>query len=377
MAFWRLSRLNEKIEGSLACAAYRPLIQMHQAFMILRMNREFHYYVVCYLARKAGFSPDQAETIALSSQMVDDSKLPWKIEDEQNTRHALSARQSTGFVTEVTQNYLFWNHEIARDVYLPFHFIPGDPQLAAIKRKDRKLHPLAVTADSQNARSLLIEALRSRNLFRIGIALHSYADTWAHQNFTGTIDPFNELEAHTILPPVGHLQAGTTPDEPQALWKDTRLAPDYEDISNSARFLEAARMIYRFLSTAQHRKFDDEAFVIGPLEELWINRRTPKNDSLAAASDYVIYFEVPPYDPDKWLKPLGARQFDTRELLKAITTEGFGKEWLSAFSSQSMVRGVISISKYRDSMFAQWNIAASAHRNAFIQLMHAKGIQVL
>lgn len=347
--------------------------------MIVWMNREFHYYVVCYLARKAGFPPEHAETIALSSQMVDDSKLPWKIEDEQNSGnpHALSAGQSTGFMTEVTQNYLFWNHKIARDVYLPFHFIPGDPQLAAMKRKDRKQHPLAVTADSQNARALLVDALRSGNLFRIGIALHSYADTWAHQNFTGTTDPFNELEAHTILPAVGHLQAGTTPDQPQALWRDMRLASPYEDISNSARFLEAARMIYRFLSTAQHKKFEDEAFVIGPLEELWMNRRTPKNDSLAAASDYVIYFDVPPYDPDKWFRSLEARQFDTRELLKAISAEGFGTEWLSAFSGQSMVRGTISISKYSGSMFAQWNIAAIAHRNAFIKLMHAKGIQVL
>ncbi len=347
--------------------------------MILRMNREFHYYVVCYLARKAGFPLEHAETIALSSQMVDDSKLPWKIEGEQNSGHphTLSADQSASFMTEVTQNYLFWDPKIARDVYLPFHFIPGDPQLAAMKRKDRKLHPLAVTADSQNARALLVDALRSGNLFRIGIALHSYADTWAHQNFTGTADPFNELEARNILPAVGHLQAGTTPDQPQALWRDMRLAASYEDISNSARFLEAARMIYRFLSTAQHKKFEDEAFVTGPLEELWLNRRTSKNDSLAAASDYVIYFDVPPYDPDKWFRSLEARQFDTRELLKAISSEGFGTEWLGAFSGQSMVRGTISISNYSDSMFAQWNAAASAHRDAFMKLMHTKGIQVL
>ena len=347
--------------------------------MIRGMNREFHYYVVCYLARKAGFPPEHAETIALSSQMVDDSKLPWRIESGQNNGdpHGVSAGQSVSFMTEVTQNYLFWDSKIARDVYLPFHFIPGDPQRAAIKRKDKQRHPLAVTADSQNARALLIEALRSGNLFRIGIALHSYADTWAHQNFTGTADPFNALEAGNILPAVGHLQAGTIPDQPQALWWDMRLAAPYENISNSARFLEAARMIYRFLSTAQHKTFEDEAFVIGPLEELWLNRRVSKNDSLAAASDYVIYFDVPPYDPDKWFRSLEPRQFDTHELLKAISTEGFGTEWRGAFSGQSIVRGTISISNYRDSMFAHWNTAASAHRDAFMKLMHTKGIQVL
>jgi hypothetical protein len=363
------------------------LIRGGQTFIMVPMNREFHYYVICYLAHKAGFSSGDSETIAISSQMVDDAKLPWSIGGSPEAGVQKPGRSAKGLLTEVTQNYLFWDHDIARDVYLPFHFVPGDSRSVAARRSDKRVHELAVSQDSDNARSLLIEALRSGNLYRIGIALHAYADTWAHQNFTGTTDDFNAFGpnepapsmqfASSVLPAVGHLQAGRIPDLPQAIWEDPRLEAPYRTISNSARFLEAARMIYRFLSTSRRASFEDESFVLAPLEELWKKRRASRNDELAIASDYVIYFDVPAYDPDKWFMAMGAKEFSTSEMLKAVSTEGFTNEWRSAPYRKAMTRGSISAARYRDSPFEQWNRAALAHRKAFADLMHRKGIRIV
>jgi len=370
------------------------------------MNREFHYYVIWYLASKAGFTANESSTIAISSQMVDDAKLSWSIEPERSGTSAQSRRASSearrseaspptedslltevSHLTEVTQNYVFWDQTIARDVYLPFHFIPGDPRVCASARSDGKLEPLAVSPDSGNARTLLIDALSSGNLFRIGIALHAYADTWAHQNFTGTQDAFNALEmnsrmasvklAASMLPSVGHLQAGTMPDLPQARWQDSRLKPEHARIDNSSRFLDAARMIYRFLRTSRRGSFDDEAFILDPLRELWANRKASSHDALAVASDYVIYFDVPSYDPNNWTAALGAKEYSTGDMLKTISTEGFSSEWRASPLHGPMVRGVISASNYRGSAFEEWNRAARVHRDAFNSLMRKKGIHVL
>jgi len=344
--------------------------------MMIPMNREFHYYVIWYLAAKAGFPFDDCSTIAIASQMVDDARLSWRIES--------AAGQE--YMTEVTQNYIFWDKNIAKNVYLPFHFLPGDPSVSAAMRTDGQTHPLVVSADSENARMLLIEALKTENLYRIGIALHMYADTWAHQNFTGTQDALNAMNSNTsrtsmphaagMLPPIGHLHAGTTPDIPHACWKDTRLKAKYGTIANRTRFLEAARMIYRFLCTFRHSRFDDDAFVIDRLQKLW-ERRTANNlDELAFSSDYVIYFDVPSYDPGSWTASIGAQLLKANSILKDISREGFTGEWRDRPFRAALIRGKIPDSRYQNSPLHRWNEAASAHRDAFIALMRKKGINI-
>ena len=335
-------------------------------FMIQAMNREFHYYAICYLARSAGFPPDDAETIAISSQMVDESRFAWNVVDG-----------SHSFMTEVTQNYLFWDPDIARQAYLPFHFVPGNPSEAARRRKDRQEHPLAVTADNANVRTLLIAALKSGSLYRIGIALHAYADSWAHQNFSGTVDSFNQILGNALLPAAGHLQAGTNPDTPALAWIDPRLEEPFSHVSNQQRFLEAARMIYRFLCTARKRRFDDEVFVLEPLEKLWQQRRTHPDDQIAIASDYVIYLNVPLWEPGLWLREVDAEEFRTPEMLRALSADGFGASWWGLASGlRTTARGSIPRASWEGSRLAQWNSAVLAHRREFESLMQQKGIPV-
>jgi len=78
-------------------------------------------------------------------------------------------------------------------------------------------------------------------LHRLGIALHVYADTWSHQDFSGLQTELNDVEdidvinedrvgiakvftdffrdiAESLIPQVGHAETATLPDEPYREW---------------------------------------------------------------------------------------------------------------------------------------------------------------
>ena len=47
-------------------------------------------------------------------------------------------------------------------------------------------------------KKLLIEGLKTRNLYRVGIAIHTYTDSWAHQNFSGLDEEWNTTESSSL-----------------------------------------------------------------------------------------------------------------------------------------------------------------------------------
>ncbi len=73
---------------------------------------------------------------------------------------------------------------------------------------------------------------------------------------------------------------------------------------------------------------------------------------------------------------MGAKAVSTREMLSAVSVEGFTDEWHLAPLHRSMVRGAISAVDYQNSPFERWNLAVQAHRKAFADLMHRKGIRI-
>jgi hypothetical protein len=106
------------------------------------------------------------------------------------------------------------------------------------------MHRLNTTPANQVASELLDEALQSSGetrLHRIGIATHAFADTWAHQNFVGWYDYFNNI-ALDPKPDIGHADAEHHPDWVAHRWDDDRLVDG--EIDNTIRFLEAAEAIY-------------------------------------------------------------------------------------------------------------------------------------
>lgn len=313
------------------------------------MNYLFHYYSVRWLAREAGVPEAEAETIARSSQFVDEAVRPGRVE---------TGRAPYDLIA--TQDYLFWDESILSEVYLPFHFLPGDPEEAGRKRRDGARNRWAVTPNGEAARELLVGALRTRNPFRIGIALHAFADGWAHQNFTARWEDFNALDGSGALPPVGHLQALTNPDDPSRLWTDPRLLPEHFRIDNAARFLEAARKIFRYLRTWLRRPFRDEDLLLPKLEDLL--RAPGGREGVEAA--FIVDGDVPKYEKGSWAREAGVLDgWDRGE-----GSRGYDKLlWLKSQAERRLGAGVRVVRAgpgFFDSDLFRWYEAAREHRAA-------------
>jgi len=124
------------------------------------------------------------------------------------------------------------------------------------------MHWLNTTPDSANANRVFDAALASGDLYRIGVACHGYADTWAHQNFVGYFHPFNAVTENALsrfTPNVGHADAGHHPDWPALVWEDPRLVNQNAMIDNRSRFLEAAEHMLRKLAKLADSKISDQA----------------------------------------------------------------------------------------------------------------------
>lgn len=214
------------------------------------MDIEFHYYLTYLIALRAGFTNDDAYVIAYASQHVDDNTKQYKI--SQGTPDAYTNyRSQTSDITKPEKDLM--------RIYPIFHFMPGDKreiECDSALRRDGKFHVLNTIPDNSNARTVLKAAFESKDLYRIGIATHMYADTFAHQNFVGYYESFNSMIGllEEAIPDVGHADAKHAPDWPALLWEDKRLIRNNASIDNKERFLNAADRILeefcRFLDPA-------------------------------------------------------------------------------------------------------------------------------
>jgi hypothetical protein len=324
------------------------------------MNEEFHYYAIRYLADAAGLAPDTAALVALSSARVDRALSSWEILDFPGGR-----------LTERTQDYSFWSEDTARGIYVPFHFIPGDRQRAAADRRgdggNGSLSPYIVTEDGPLAKELLVGALRGGNPWRIGIALHAYADTWAHQNFSGRLEAENDLGVG--LPPAGHLQALRAPDEATGAWEDPRLRPGLGRVRNSERFLGAARKIYRYLRTWNRSSFGDEEEVLGRLALLWGGA---SGDGEGRKASFVVDLGVEPPDYRAWLDEAGIPEGEAD-----VRSSGYERlAWLRAEIGPGgrKPRPLDTGGRYAGSALRRWDEAAREHREAVGEILRREGL---
>jgi hypothetical protein len=326
------------------------------------MNAEFHYYSVYFLCLRAGMPGRRCADIAFASQYVDNAIVAYDIEDD-----------GFDYRSQVTQNYLFWDEETLRGIYLPFHFIPGEIEAARRERIDGRPSRWTVTPDSPLAKELLVEALKTGDDFRIGIALHAYADTWAHQHFSGRIEESNAVDPASPLPPAGHIQALRSPDDAAGRWTDARLIPELSRVDNGARFRAAARKIYRYLRTYLHAGFAEEELVLDELAAVWA--RYP-GDMKARIASFTVDLDVPPYDKRSYLSRSGI--VDGRSEDSGAT--GYDKlEWLRVeiarrSHSGSGTQRVLTHGRFRGSELHRWNEAARAHRELASSILSKEGL---
>lgn len=211
------------------------------------MEKDFHYYLTYSLVKTTGY--ENADIIAYASQFVDDNNEGLYSIDEQRAvfPEKLPIKSGGYYYPIMTQSLSpkSLNLYVQKYVYIPFHFLPGD-NTVEIKGKRNSLN---TTPNSENAKTLLKSALKSNNPYRIGIALHTYADTWSHQNFTGCREDWNSVYPwynvfKSIAPNIGHAEAGHAPDVISDSWTDHRLG---EKIHNQKRAFEATGEIYKTL----------------------------------------------------------------------------------------------------------------------------------
>lgn len=270
------------------------------------MDIEFHYYMTYLTAVKAGFGCANAKTIAYACQYVDDNDLVLEIDKGQ-------ASVYRNYISQ-TMNILKPKGKLFR-IYPLFHFIPGDPLSASARRKDGKMHWLNTTPGNDNTEKILQTALDSEDLYRIGIACHSFADSWAHQNFVGYFDSFNAMDSplSRATPNIGHADAGHSPDWPAVVWQDKRLIQ--ERVDNKANFLDAAvqllRRLIRYCDDSLSSAVIDEkanelrndlSWAIGGRDQS-NNLRTARIARYCELSGIQDYgnLELSSYDEDLWL----------------------------------------------------------------------------
>ncbi|MEJ2669088.1 MAG: hypothetical protein P8077_02100 [Gammaproteobacteria bacterium] len=210
------------------------------------MDIEFHYYITAYLAHKAGFSQTDAQVLAYASQYVDENDVCFHIV------HRSSEQIYRNFISQ-TMNILKPKQALMR-IYPIFHFVPGEPDAPTARRSDGKRHVLNTTPNSENANELMHQAIRAdrqTRLYRIGIASHAYVDTWAHQNFVGWYDQFNQVGSDP-KPNIGHADGEHHPDWVSHRWCDDRLLDS--EVNNRHRFLSAAKELFAWLCCAEGRQ---------------------------------------------------------------------------------------------------------------------------
>lgn len=197
------------------------------------MQKDFHFYAVYVLCRCNGMSPEHSKTVAYASQHTDDAKY----------EHALEF-ENGGRFQQVLSAHKFLHPEVFSldtqyRIYVPFHFIPGNAG-------EGFQECMVCRENSEIAQQMMREILNLRGkpyvLHRLGIALHTYADTWSHQDFSGLqtklndikqIDVLNEKDkagvakiftdffrnvTESLIPQVGHAEVATLPDEPYREW---------------------------------------------------------------------------------------------------------------------------------------------------------------
>lgn len=262
------------------------------------MNINFHYYTIKTIARRAGLNEATAQMLATYSQLVDDFDIYASIQLEYVPEYAqhLATKNSfrsgwtfypvtTGFNSLIDMGRLFTETN-QKYITVPFHFVPTkplenpDPNKRLYPTEKRELlRTRPARLDNPSLMRTLLFLARDRfyknqsdqNKMFIGMLLHIFADTYAHQQFSGfqgwenhckitqAVDTMNGEDLTSkynkagLLPAIGHTEAYHAPDD-SYLEFDMRLRLNekdnytfYYNRSNTREFLLAAKEIYDYI----------------------------------------------------------------------------------------------------------------------------------
>lgn len=205
------------------------------------MQIDFHHATTWVVARAAGFSVEEANIIAYSSQYVDDA-----------TNYGYIQFSNGAAYERVPSAHSMLNYKNLQDlknmkVWVPFHFLPGNGGLPAGENPEGSfIRKLVCKPGSYIAQDMVEECIRDKHrpyaLHRLGITSHVFVDTWGHQGFAGVQHDINKVEnlkgadgelaegfmekfsnffsdlLQDDIPSLGHGQALSNPDLPYDSW---------------------------------------------------------------------------------------------------------------------------------------------------------------
>lgn len=321
------------------------------------MDVEFHYYMTYLIAARAGFPPGDAFTLAHACQYVDDNDFLFTI--------CKGTKDEYRNYISQTMDILKPKPKLMR-IYPLFHFCPGNIETSCADRRDGKLHRLNTTPDSRNANEIFDRALATGSLHRIGIAAHTFSDTWAHQNFVGYFDAFNGMHGvlESVSPNIGHADAGHNPDWPALIWQDKRLIANRVD--NKTRFLDAAERLFEKFCTSPlaspARRGDQKGLrkdldlAIGEIDQgnESSQARIQRYIELSGATPYGGT-KLDPYDMDRWfLGAVGERVHGLRDRKNNVLNRW--DPFTDTYTWQS-------VSNYRTTDWFLFQEAVKSHQN--------------
>ncbi|MCF6243322.1 MAG: hypothetical protein L3J74_18545 [Bacteroidales bacterium] len=237
------------------------------------MQIDFHYNTIRVLMEKLGFQPEDAQIIAYASQYVDDAvdHEEMKVNGHLELLSQRFAENSFNPVCTAHRGLQFlkgFKKSVQNKIYIPFHFLPdledlSDESASFLVRPNGKLaKKLVLIAKTELSKTIGEE--RIMNLIRLGIALHTYADTWAHQDFSGRhshdendvddievytkgkyekISIFSKLE-YDAFPDIGHAEVNDFPDKSYLKWRYKKAdSKEFFERDNPRLFLQAAEHI--------------------------------------------------------------------------------------------------------------------------------------
>lgn len=220
------------------------------------MQIDFHHGTTYVLSRWAGFSPDEAATIAYASQYVDDAVCNGQIKFSNGASYF---RRASAHKMIDPQNS---DDDANRQSWAIFHFLPGNQGNDKVVTQELSFdEKLICITDSPIAREMVEECIREKKrpyaLQRLGITLHVYADTWAHTGFAGVKSVVNraKLELDSIgdevkslllnVVELGHGTVLTYPDQPAlSSWSYENWRGETITQNNTEKFIEASKALF-------------------------------------------------------------------------------------------------------------------------------------
>jgi hypothetical protein len=283
------------------------------------MQKDFHYYVIYTLAKEAGYKDDEAYIMAYASQYVDDNTdREYTISDDYGEFYVRFpdkiGKSGDFYFPIITQavDITSFKLSVQRYVYAPFHFIPGDNNVEINGMRNL----LCTTRGCKNAVNLLQIAIRSKDLYKIGVALHTYADTWSHERFTAFHEDWNRVYKSIIrgLPPnIGHAEVFHKPDEISFEWIDKRFGK--EKINNRERALLGSEQIFNFIKKGKVQWND--------VKSVFEDIMNAKNFDERIKKIKDMYPGMIDYDEDKWINEALNFQRDKSEIPGYDPLKGF------------------------------------------------------